>query len=121
MPLEDFHGPTFVAFTDIAGFKQLMRIRNRAMEALRRFYSHGYGILRAQPQDAPIRVDGPFISDCAVFFARPSDLDVRGKLRAVLSVVQSINRKMLQQELMLSTSIAYGHFDYTSREKFGRT
>lgn len=118
MPLEDFHGPTFVAFTDIAGFKQLMPTRDRAMQALHRFYSQGYRILRAQPPHAPARVEGLFISDCAVLFVRPRHADVHAQLRAVLSVVQSINRQMLQRELMLSTSIAYGHFDYTPRDEF---
>lgn len=118
MPINNFSGSTFVAFVDIAGFKKHMKKPNSAMEALHHFYSHGYNILRAQRQDAPERVEGLFVTDCAVLFVRHDHADIPAQLHAVLSVVQSINREMLQHDLMLSTAIAYGHFDYTSRGEF---
>lgn len=118
MPLEDFHGQTFVAFTDIAGFKALMQNRDRAMGALHEFYRHGYLVLRAQPNGAPARVDGLFISDCAVLFVRSAQPEPRAKLRAILLAVREINRAVLEQGIMLSTSIAFGHFDYTQRQEF---
>ena len=118
MPINNFNGSTFVAFADISGFQKRMKKPNSAMEALHHFYSHGYNILRSQQQDAPERVEGLFISDCAVLFVRHDHANIRAQLRAMLSVVQSINRGMRQHKLMLSTSIAYGRFDYSQHQEF---
>ncbi|MDH4451985.1 MAG: hypothetical protein QE570_02255 [Verrucomicrobiota bacterium] len=118
MPINNFSGSTFVAFADIAGFQKRMNKPNSAMEALHHFYSHGYNIIRSQQQDAPERVEGLFISDCAVLFVRHDHANIRAQLRAILSVVQSINRELLQHDLMLFTAIAHGRFDYSQRQEF---
>ena len=34
MPLHDYEGMTFVAFTDISGFREMMRDRKKAVQAL---------------------------------------------------------------------------------------
>lgn len=59
MPIPDFDGSTFVAFTDISGFKQVMKEDQRAIRALARFYTCGFGVLR---QDRSVH--GIFVSDC---------------------------------------------------------
>jgi hypothetical protein len=118
MPLKNFQGQTFVAFTDISGFKQLMQSRDRAAAALKHFYSEGYAILKKQQQGNGIQVEGFFISDCAVLFVRPASAAAINQLRALLSVVQAVNRVMLERDVMLTTSISYGIFSYGARREF---
>ena len=36
MPIPDFYGDTFVAFTDISGFKEMMKHEEKAINALTR-------------------------------------------------------------------------------------
>ncbi|MDB6035562.1 MAG: hypothetical protein JWM16_5900 [Verrucomicrobiales bacterium] len=48
MPISDFHGSTFVAFTDIAGFKAMMSDDNRAPAALDALYASGYHVISNQ-------------------------------------------------------------------------
>lgn len=118
MPLNDFHGDTFVAFMDISGFRTLMRSRERALTALHHFYQDGFGILRDQ-YERPVHVEGLLISDCAVLFVpSPSSVDRLVKLRALLQIIEAMNRQMLRHDLMLMTSVAYGSFDYTPRNEF---
>ncbi len=112
MALNDFHGDTFVAFTDISGFRSLMRSRERALTALHHFYQDGFRLLRAQYERA-VHVEGLLVSDCAVLFVPSDHADQATKLKALLQVIEDLNRSMLHHDLMLTTSIAYGLFDYT--------
>lgn len=59
MPIADINENTFVAFTDISGFKELMKNDQNALEAIKYFYQSGYNILRNRNQN----VDGFFVSD----------------------------------------------------------
>jgi hypothetical protein len=113
MPVDDFEGTTFVAFTDISGFKEMMKTEERAVQALNRFYQTGYGILRRN--DA---VNGFFISDSGVLFVRDSILSEIEQLTSLLTIIQNINRSLLQFDIMLTTSIAYGEFNYHQRSEF---
>src|SRR6266496_1368205 len=117
MALNDFHGDTFVAFTDISGFRSLMRSRERALTALHHFYQDGFRLLRAQYERA-VHVEGLLVSDCAVLFVPSDHADQATKLKALLQVIEDLNRSMLHHDLMLTTSIAYGLFDYTPRNEF---
>ncbi len=112
MALNDFHGDTFVAFTDISGFRSLMRSRERALTALHHFYQDGFRLLRSQYERA-VHVEGLLVSDCAVLFVPSDHADQATKLKALLQVIEDLNRSMLHHDLMLTTSIAYGLFDYT--------
>ena len=117
MPIQDFQDNTFVCFTDISGFKVLLQHqRDRAIHALDLFYQTGYNLL--QTQSGTSKVEGMFISDCGVLFVRPHGADTSQQLSALLSVVESLNRRMLQDEFMLTTAIAYGFFTYESRREF---
>jgi len=40
MPIADFNGNTFVAFTDISGFKELMKNDLVALDAIKEFYHY---------------------------------------------------------------------------------
>lgn len=111
MPVQNFEGDTFVAFTDISGFKELMKDNVKGLNALRIFYQAGYDALRIQNG-----VEGFFVSDCGILFARVGTHQER--LSNILLAVKTINRSMLQNNFMLTTSIAYGHFNYHDKLEF---
>jgi hypothetical protein len=112
MPIENYSGKTFVAFTDISGFKLMMK-SEKARICLRYFYKKGYEILNNQ-ENSVYKVDGFFVSDCGVLFVRENDVENKAAdcLRVLLGVVEMLNREMLKESYMLMTSIAYGHFEY---------
>jgi len=111
MPIDNYNDNTFVAFTDISGFKELMKNDTDALKAIKRFYQSGYNIL-----SEIANVQGFFVSDAGVLFARNGTNEE--KLRDLLIVVKDINRKMLQRNYMLTTSIAYGYFNYQDKIEF---
>lgn len=111
MPIADYNGNTFVAFTDISGFKELMKKDTDALEAIRHFYQTGYNVLRDSEH-----VEGFFVSDCGILFARNGNPE--GKLRAILNAIKRINQRMIERDYMLTTSIAFGHFDYQGKIEF---
>lgn len=111
MPIENYNGNTFVAFTDISGFKVLMKNDQDALKAIRHFYQAGYDALMNRPN-----VQGFFVSDCGVLFSRTGTTE--NKLIDLLQVIQDINRRMLTRDYMLTTSIAYGYFNYQDKIEF---
>ncbi len=111
MPIANFNGDTFVAFTDISGFKELMKNDKNALESIKHFYQSGYDVL----QDVG-NVEGFFVSDCGILFARNGSIE--DKLRNILLAVERINKLMLSKNYMLTTSIAYGHFNYQGKIEF---
>jgi len=117
MPIKDFDDHTFVGYTDICGFRQLMKHENRAAIALDHFYKAGYRILANQNAVARRPVEGLFLSDCAVLFCTQTVNRIEA-LHSLLSVVQLLNREMLDRECMLTTSVAYGEFSYHERLEF---
>ena len=127
MPLEEFHGETFVAFLDISGFKALMKDTEKAYKALNRFYQIGYCSLKSNlNQNNLNRVDGLFISDCGILFSRfngegHGNLHFephQAALNNLLNIIKQISKEMIEDDLMLTTSIAYGKFDYHERIDF---
>lgn len=118
MPVEDFEGNTFVAFLDISGFKILMRDEQRALRALGRFYETGFLVLHEQNNIGNYRVDGFFVSDSGILFVRNGNEGTYEQLESVLRAVERINRAMLNNDFMLTTSIAYGRFSYRGRFEF---
>lgn len=111
MPVNNFSGNTFVAFTDISGFKQLMKNDKIALDALRHFYQAGYNALRNNDF-----IEGFFVSDCGILFARNGNDNL--KLTELLKVLTRINKVMLEKDLLLTTSIAYGRFEYEDKIEF---
>ena len=63
-----------------------------------------------------VNVEGFFISDSGVLFSRMGT--VEQKLNDLLTVIEDINRKMLFHNYMLTTSIAFGKFDYQGKIEF---
>jgi hypothetical protein len=118
MPIQNFSGETFVAFIDISGFKRMMRNRKRALDVLELFYRTGYIALRAQETQQHCRLEGIFVTDCAILFVRSHNSPLTEQLRALLQVVEGVNRYMIAQGVMLTTSIAFGHFSYQPLYEF---
>ncbi len=125
MTIQAYHGNTFVAFIDISGFKAMMEDRKRARDALSSFFQTGYSVLKEQRNvDEYRRVDGLFVSDCGILFSRfngenqsPND-QMREALGSLLCTVETISTKLLKADLMLTSSIAYGRFDFHERIDF---
>ena len=132
MAINSFKGNTFVAFLDISGFKNLMQ-ENKARGVLDKFYQFGYTVLRNQgalfnhrvgrDQNEPLnhQVEGFFISDCGILFVRESDgneIIYANALRLLLNTIKNLNIFMLQEKVMLTTSIAYGEFEYQDRFEY---
>ena len=111
MPVQNYNGQTFVAFLDISGFKELMKDDKKALEALRRLYQAGYDALQAAEG-----VEGFFVSDSGILFVRTGT--VHERLKKILDVIKTINARMLTRDYMLTTSIAYGNFDYHDKLEF---
>lgn len=111
MPVQNFSGQTFVAFLDISGFKDLMNDDRKALDALNELYQSGYNALNYANG-----VEGFFVSDSGILFVRTGSIHER--LTKIMSVIKRINRQMLRREYMLTTSIAYGHFDYHDKLEF---
>lgn len=109
MPNNNFNGKTFVAFIDISGFKNMMK-QQQAREALTEFYSIGYRAL-SEHQD----IGGVFISDCGILYHSNSDTTIENKLTQILDVVKIINANMIKKNYLLTTSIAYGDFEYRNK------
>jgi len=113
MPVKNFSGKTFVAFVDISGFKVMMsEDKSRATEALDKFYQIGYEVLQSYH-----KVSGIFISDCGVLFVSQIT-SINEQLNTILEVVKTINQRMLYENFMLTTNIAYGDFSYQDRVEF---
>lgn len=116
MPIHDFYGDTFVAYIDISGFKELMK-QNKAIISMNKFYSYGYYALQDQINN-DLRIEGIFVSDCGILFVNTQQNDITNKLRELLKVVKKINKSMLIDNYMLTTSIAYGEFSYHEKLEF---
>ncbi len=92
-----------------------MKDEKRAWETLDSLYKYGYDVI-IENQDN-IRVEGLFVSDSGILFVR-NCLDKKECLKVLLKIIRELNRKMLNHDFMLTTSIAYGHFKYQKRIEF---
>jgi len=110
MSIDNFNGETFVAFTDISGFKELMKTEIKAVKALDELNKNGYDILRNSNQ-----INGIFVSDSGILFTRQQGMP---GLESLLRVIKQLNLRMLNHNIMLTTSIAYGKFLYQDRIEF---
>lgn len=120
MPLSSFEGETFVAFIDISGFKELMRNGDDAWRALDKFYNAGYMRLASLALETN-KVEGLFVSDNGVLFVRTASGhlgDIAGNLKTILKAVRAINKDLIDDNFMTTTSIAYGRFKFQQRIEF---
>ena len=112
----DYNGQTYVAFTDISGFKAMMTNENRLMHAMDALYSSGYRVLRNNQRQPAI--EGIFISDCGILFARKTHESALEALDSLLVVLSEIHRDVFESAFSLTTSIAYGPFAYRGKVEF---
>ena len=110
--MKNYMGDTFVAFIDISGFKELMRI-NQAEQALNVFYNAGYSTMENIPT-----LSGFFISDCGIIYNHTSNQTNLTKLKDMLKAIKLINLEMIDNNYMTFSSVAYGEFNY--RERYER-
>lgn len=114
MPIADFKGETFVAFLDISGFKEMMKgDGSQAVYALDRLNVAGYDVLKNNRDIA-----GFFISDCGVLFVKNENMNKKEQLESMLKVVKDINKRLIKNDIMTTTSISYGYFSYHNRIEF---
>nr|WP_319372520.1 hypothetical protein [uncultured Methanobacterium sp.] len=113
MPIKNYtDGPTFVAFMDISGFKNYMK-EGRGLEKLETFFNGSFEILKGYKNE----INSIFISDCGILFVRePQDELMR--LKILLKAIKEINKRMLDEDIILTTSISYGAFRYVKRIEF---
>lgn len=121
MSLKDFNGETFVAFVDISGFKKQVQAKDnmgKAMTTLRNFYNIGYDLLsKTDINNNKVYGDisGIFVSDCAILYVNNQELSVQDKCKKILDIVKEINKECIEKEIMLTTNIAYGDFEYRKK------
>ena len=111
--MHDFYGETFVAYSDISGFKDMMKDTQRGPAALDALYSSGYHVIANQPPNEP-PVEGLFVSDCGILFVREGG-DVVQRLESLLLAVEQLNRRCFNRAISLTTSVAWGEFSYHQR------
>ncbi len=111
---------TFVAFLDISGFKKMMsptdQGEDKAYKALRTFYENGYDLLGDEYNNEDLK--SVFISDSAIAFI-PMDFDLDNsifeKINLLLGFIKKMNKRMLDNGYLLTTSIAFGKFKYQDK------
>ncbi|MHC4888707.1 MAG: hypothetical protein ACYTEO_04490 [Planctomycetota bacterium] len=104
-----FTGNTYVAFSDLCGFKQMMKGRNKAYEALDFLFNTVYRLQRGNHN-----VNALAVSDCVISWAVSHD-SREGKLKTVIEFVEILNRKMARRRYLMRTTIAWGDFEYEDR------
>lgn len=85
----------------------------KAWNSLKNFYYNGYQIL----QDNVANVEGLFISDSGILFVRDYGNEIVA-LKNLLSMARDINKSMLQNNIMLTSSVAFGKFKYQNKIEF---
>lgn len=118
--MPNFEGDTFVAFIDISGFKNLIK-QNKAQDKLNIFFNEGARVIRKYED-----LNGILASDSCILFINIEDystLNLTDQIRILVSLldaIKEINETMLRTRVMLTTSVAYGHFRYEDRIELAR-
>lgn len=108
MPIENFSGDTWVAFSDLCGTKAMYAERPaKAAEALDRFYNTVYAVHEQRQGISCLAV-----SDCAIFWVHEDPVTALDRL---LDVVKRLHQEMARAGYLVSTSIAWGAFKYQQR------
>jgi len=118
MPQPDltFCGQTYVAFSDLCGFKYILsRDTEAAYRVLNDFYNTIYMILNLRENQ---HISGLAVSDCAVCWLNNScNNENKRKLNDLVSFLQSVHRAMIKNRYLVSSTIAWGPFKYEKRIK----
>jgi len=92
-----------------------MENAKKAWEKLDIFYNCAYETLDRQSGNS-FPIEGFFFSDSGILFVRNRDEEIC--FDPLLKIIRDLNRKMLEHEVMLTTSIAFGNFKYQKRIEF---
>lgn len=103
-PNLSFNGSTYVAYSDLCGFKKMMENREEAYEALNYLFNSVYELLRDRQL-----IKGLAVSDCVISWATDERLD------SIVDYVGSLHRKMIHRRYLIQTTIAYGKFEFQQR------
>jgi hypothetical protein len=112
--MRTFDDETFLAYIDISGFKKLIKYGN-ASEALDSFYQHGYDVVHKYH-----KLNGIFASDSGIIFIDDSPTNSKNNLNSLLIAIKEINKLVLDDGFILTTSVAYGHFKFEKKIEFER-
>jgi hypothetical protein len=110
MPINSFYGMTYVAFSDLNGFREMMRNHEKAANALDKFYKTVYA-LKARPEYSIMRTLA--VSDCAISFI--DNANTRDSLPLMLGFLKELHTEMIKDEYIITSSVAYGQFYYQER------
>lgn len=110
MPINNFSGTTYVAFSDLNGFKEMMRSPERAAKALDKFYRTVYS-LKAEPQYSGVQTLA--VSDCAISFI--GNEQNRDSLPLLLGFLKELHLEMIKADYLVTSSVAHGQFSYHER------
>ena len=112
MPISNFSGNTYVAFSDLNGFKEMMRNHQNAAKALDKLYSTVYA-LKKKPGYS--RIQTLAVSDCAISFVSNSNGNNATDLQLILKFLKELHTEMLSVEYLITSSVAHGQFSYQER------
>jgi len=128
--IQTFNGNTWVAFIDISGFKQMMKLK-QAEEALTKFYDTVFFEvfnINKSSSDKKSNTSKPLIksiivSDAAILFVDNQQLD-ENKIRdlhIILNLIKSVNTALIkltkshQPTIMTTCAMSYGPFKYDTQ------
>ena len=112
-----YENETLVAFVDISGFKLMMNNIKDAESSLKKYYNSGFQILKEYRQVGPY-IKGIFVSDCGILFVDDdNNYDKEACVKNLLKIIEKLNRRMIQNDIMLTSSISYGMFKHINLEE----
>lgn len=100
-----FHKSTYVAFSDLCGFKNLMKNRKRAYSALDYLFNSVYRIQQHNPNMKALA-----ISDSVIAWVDGNERN--DLLNHVIEYASSLHKRMLEKNYLMTTTIAWGDFHY---------
>lgn len=122
MPLPDFDGQTWVAFSDLCGTKAIYaEDPDKAAKVLDIFYNTVYDI-----QCNSGNISSLVVSDCAIFWIHGNgSLNGETKINpdmlgTLLEQLQKLHQEMIRQNCLIRSTVAYGHFKYQQRLEMPR-
>jgi hypothetical protein len=132
MPIDNFFGDTFVAFLDICGFKKMVSDseNGKAASALNEFFGAVY-----KEATKSVGIYCVAVSDCAIAFVGKRQLEGPtaacvdscstdndlARLNSMLEFVRHVSESMIDQDVAISGSIAYGSLQFMKRYEGERT
>lgn len=110
MPINNFSGETYVAYSDLNGFKEMMRNLDTAGKALDKLYQTVYE-LKSKHEFSKLQTLA--VSDCAITFA--SNTHNIEELPTILIFLKELHFEMIKSDYLITSSVAFGTFSYQER------